>query len=111
MVARGTPPREDENARIELKIDPDRPLEVDENERVDHWSRSTLVNVAAGQEVAVKHPAVPGENGTTVIGSAVKAAVVKDIAFPAGSGLGGVAYQDKNYFPTIFTFADRYAAP
>ena len=23
----------------------------------------------------------------------------------------GVAYQDKNYFPTIFTFADRYAAP
>ncbi len=87
VVARGTPPREGENARIELKIDPDRPPEVNENERVDHWNRSTLINVAAGQEVAVKHPAVPGENGTTVIGSTVKAAAVKDIAFPAGSGL------------------------
>lgn len=87
VVARGTSPREGENARIELKIDPDRPPEVNENERVDHWNRSTLINVAAGQEVAVKHPAVPGENGTTVIGSTVKAAAVKDIAFPAGSGL------------------------
>ena len=48
-----------------------------------HWNRSTLVNVAAGQKVAMKHPAVPGENGTTVIGSTVKAAAVKDIAFPA----------------------------
>ena len=88
VVARGIPPREGKNARIELKIDPDRPLEVDENERVDHWNRSTLVNVTTGQEIAVKHPAVPGENGTTVIGSVVKAAAVKDIAFPAGSGLG-----------------------
>ena len=87
VVARGIPPREGKNARIEIKIDPDRPPEVDENEKVDHWNRSTLINVATGQEIAVKHPAVPGENGTTVVGSEVKAATVKDIAFPAGSGL------------------------
>ena len=86
-VAKGTPPQEGRHARIELLLDPDRPPEVDENERVDHWSRSTLVNVLKGREVAVKHPAVPGVDGTTVIGSAVKAAAVKDVSFPAGSGL------------------------
>lgn len=87
VVAKGAPPREGKNARIELRVDPDKPPEVDEHERVDHWKRSTLVNVVVGQEVAVKHPAVPGENGTTVIGSVVKAAAVRDAAFPAGSGL------------------------
>ena len=87
VVAKGVPPKDGQNARIELKIDPDKPPEVNENERADHWNRSTLVNVLAGQEVAVKHPAVPGVDGTTVIGSAVKAAVVKDVAFPSGAGL------------------------
>lgn len=86
-VAKGAPPQEGSHARIELLLDPDRPPEVDENERVDHWSRSTLVNILKGREVAVKHPAVPGVDGTTVIGSAVKAAAVKDASFPAGSGL------------------------
>ena len=87
VVAEGAFPREGQNAKIELKVDPDKPPEVDENERVDHWNRSTLINVLAGQEIAVKHPAVPGMDGTTVIGTAVKAPVVKDVAFPAGAGL------------------------
>lgn len=87
VVAKGVPPVEGQNARIELRVDPDRPPEVGEDERVDHWKRSTLVNVLKGQEVAVKHPAVPGVDGTTVIGSKIKAAAVKDASFPAGGGL------------------------
>ncbi|MDO4785386.1 MAG: FapA family protein [Fretibacterium sp.] len=87
VVAQGTPPRDGQHARIELLVDPERPPEVAEDERVDHWSRSTLVSVLKGQEIAVKHPAVPGVDGTTVIGSPIRTAAVKDVSFPAGDGL------------------------
>ncbi|MDR3264912.1 MAG: FapA family protein [Synergistaceae bacterium] len=88
VVARGREPRNGEAARIELIVDPDRAPEVDENaQKVDYRSRSVFVNVVKGQQVAVKHPPTEGEDGMSVLGTVIRAAAGKDMAFPAGSGL------------------------
>ncbi|MBR1672804.1 MAG: DUF342 domain-containing protein [Fretibacterium sp.] len=86
-VAHGQPPVEGKDARIELFVDPDKPFVVHGDEKVDFWSRSTLVTVHPGQEVAVKHPLELGTNGVSVIGTPVKAATVKNTDFAFGEGL------------------------
>ena len=86
-VARGVPPVEGKNARIELILDPDRPPEIREGEKIDFWSRSALINVHPGEVVAVKRAAVPGRNGSTVVGMTLAAAEVKDADFSFGEGL------------------------
>ena len=87
VVARGVPPVSGKNARIELLMDPDKPPEIRADEKIDFWSRSALVNVHPGDEVAVKHSVEPGVDGTTVIGSTLKAPAVKDTDFSFGEGL------------------------
>ncbi|MCR4817634.1 MAG: FapA family protein [Fretibacterium sp.] len=86
-VARGQPPVEGKDAFIEFYIDPDKPFVVHEDEKIDYWSRSMLVTVHPGQEVAVKHPLEAGKNGLSVIGTPVKAATVKNTEFAFGEGL------------------------
>ena len=86
-VARGQLPVEGKDAYIEFYINPDKPFVVREDEKIDYWSRSTLVTVHPGQEVAVKHPLEVGKNGLSVIGTPVKAATVKNIEFSFGEGL------------------------
>ncbi|MDR3230189.1 MAG: FapA family protein [Synergistaceae bacterium] len=87
-VARGREPRNGENARIELILDPDRVPEVDEDaQKVDYRSRSVFVNVVKGQKIADKQLPTAGEDGMSVLGTVIRAAAGKDIAFSAGSGL------------------------
>ena len=87
VVARGMPPIQGTDAIIEMIIDPDKPIEVGDDEKVDFWNRSALVTVRTGDKVAVKHPLVPGTDGKTVVGTPMKAAAVKDVNFSAGEGL------------------------
>jgi uncharacterized protein (DUF342 family) len=88
IVAQGTPPQNGKNAWIEELVDPDQVPQVDlDAQKVDHRARSFFVNVRQGQEIAVKHPATGGENGTSVLGISIKAVPGKDTAFPVGSGL------------------------
>ena len=56
-------------------------------QKIDYRARSFFVNVRQGQEIAVKHPATAGEDGTSVLGTTIKAVPGKDVAFPIGSGL------------------------
>ncbi|MBQ9904330.1 MAG: DUF342 domain-containing protein [Synergistaceae bacterium] len=86
-VAFGTPPVEGKNARIELIKDPDRPFDVRDDEKIDFWSRSTIVTVHPGQEIAVKHPLVNGKNGVDVTGAIVKSMPVHNVDFSFGDGL------------------------
>ncbi|MCR5347249.1 MAG: FapA family protein [Fretibacterium sp.] len=86
-VAKGLDPVEGKDAYIEYYINPDKPFEVSGDEKVDYWSRSMLVTVHPGQEVAVKHPAEAGKNGMSVIGTLVKAPTVKNVEFAFGEGL------------------------
>ncbi|MBQ9566342.1 MAG: DUF342 domain-containing protein [Synergistaceae bacterium] len=86
-VATGQPPVEGKDAYIELYIDPNKPFVVREDEKIDYWSRSTLVTVHPGQEVAIKHPLEVGKNGVSVVGTSVKAPAVKNVEFSFGDGL------------------------
>ncbi len=87
VVASGVPPVEGKDAYIELLKDPDKPFDVDDDERVDFWSRSTIVTVHPGQEIALKHPLVTGKNGLDVTGGVVKYKPVRNIEFSFGDGL------------------------
>lgn len=88
LAAQGEIPQNGEDARIELLIDPDRVPEIDQNvQKVDYRTRSTVVNVRRGQTIAVRHPPTEGKNGTSVVGTPIRAAAGKDISFSAGGGL------------------------
>ena len=87
VVASGVPPVEGKDAYIELLKDPDKPFDVDDEEKIDFWSRSTIVTVHPGQEIAVKHPLVTGKNGVDVTGGVVKYKPVRNVEFSFGDGL------------------------
>ena len=87
VVATGTPAIEGKDAYIELIKDPDKPFEVRDDEKIDFWSRSTIVTVHPGQEIAVKHPLESGKNGVNVVGGVVKYKPVRNIEFSFGDGL------------------------
>ena len=86
-VATGIPPVEGKDAYIELIKDPDKPFEVREDEKIDFWSRSTIVVVHPGQEIALKHPLQSGKNGVDVTGGVVKYKPVRNVEFSFGDGL------------------------
>ena len=87
VVAEGVKPVEGKNAYIELIKDPDKPFEVRDDEKIDFWSRSTIVTVHPGQEIAIKHPLENGKNGIDVTGAVAKAKPVKNVEFSFGEGL------------------------
>lgn len=87
VVANGIAPVEGRDAYIELIKDPDKPFEVRDDEKVDFWSRSTIVTVHPGQEIALKHPLENGKNGVDVTGAVAKAKPVKNVDFSFGEGL------------------------
>ena len=86
-VASGIPPVEGTDAYIELIKDPDKPFEVRDDEKIDFWSRSTIVTVHPGQEIAIKHPLKTGKNGVDVTGGVVKYKPVRNVEFSFGDGL------------------------
>lgn len=86
-VALGIPPVEGKDAYIELIKDPDKPFEVRDDEKIDFWSRSTIVVVHPGQEIAIKHPLQSGKNGVDVTGGVVKYKPVRNVEFSFGDGL------------------------
>ena len=87
VVATGIPPVEGKDAVIELIKDPDKPFDVRDDEKIDFWSRSTIVTVHPGQEIAIKHPLVNGKNGVDVTGGVAKAQSVRNVDFSFGEGL------------------------
>ena len=87
VVANGVPPVEGKDAYIELLKDPDKPFEVRDDEKVDFWSRSTIVTVHPGQEIAIKHPLQTGKNGVDVTGGVAKYKPVRNTEFSFGEGL------------------------
>jgi uncharacterized protein (DUF342 family) len=88
VVAEGTPPQNGENASIEVLVDPDKPVELDqEAEKVDYREISAFVYVKEGQEVAIMHPPTAGESGTSVLGEEIKPKPGSDMAFLASIGL------------------------
>ncbi|MBQ9566385.1 MAG: DUF342 domain-containing protein [Synergistaceae bacterium] len=87
VVAKGKPPVEGKDAFIELIRDPNHPFEIRDDEKIDYWSRSSLVTVHPGQEIAIKHPLEQGREGITVLGTPVKVPPAKNAEFSFGAGL------------------------
>ncbi|GHS94689.1 polymerase [Synergistales bacterium] len=90
LVAKGEPPKNGSNAKIELILDPDKAGEQEAEqttEKIDYRTRSVFLNVHKGDKIAEKHLATEGTDGMSVLGAPLKAAPGKDVAFSAGSGV------------------------
>ena len=77
VVAKGTPPSDGTNAKIEYKFDTSAEkkakVQVDEHGNVDHRQTNLVESVEEGTLLATKVPAVHGEEGMTVMGDKLPA--------------------------------------
>ncbi len=90
VVARGCPPVDGENARIDFKFKKDeiagKPTELLDG-RVDFYNLNLIQNVEPGDILAVKIPATPGTPGYTVTGEEIPAKPGKDIQIGIGKNV------------------------
>ena len=90
-VAKGTPPKDGQDASIELKFETSgagKPkAKEDEHGNVDHRELNLIDSVEAGDVLAVKQPPVPGEPGKNVLGDELPAEPGKDIDMPLGENV------------------------
>lgn len=89
-VAAGKPQRDGVNGKYEYFFTPSdlsKAPAVREDGSVDYTSMRALQNVHAGDQIALYHPAVAGENGRTITGRELRAAVSKDLVPLSGKGV------------------------
>lgn len=85
-AAKGIPPENGKDAKIEYKVDLNvlKPKKVGEN--VDMKELGTVINVLQGQEIAEKTVAFAGHEGVSVLGKKIPAYIGKDKNLPSGKG-------------------------
>ncbi|MBN1625797.1 MAG: DUF342 domain-containing protein [Deltaproteobacteria bacterium] len=76
-IAKGTPPRKGENARVDVKIGKDAP----------NKDPKASVMVKPGQVIAIKIPATSGAPGKNIFGEDIPAVPGDDISFAAGENV------------------------
>ena len=86
VTAKGDPPENGRDARIDYKIDLNvlKPRAV--GDRVDMKELGSVINVFQGQEIAEKHPLVQGRDGMSLMGKRIPAYNGKDKNLPSGKG-------------------------
>lgn len=88
LVAEGFPPQPGEDERVELLFLKEGEQSIDpEAQRVDFRETSTIVSVAEGTLLAVKHPATPGREGKGVTGEVLPPPSPRLIELRAGKGV------------------------
>ena len=90
LVAEGEKPVEGEDARLELKFDPDRKnnkVTVLDDGTVDYYNLNRIINVKEGDLLAKKHPQVQGEDGKKINGEIIPAPETNDIELPVGENV------------------------
>ncbi|MDN5346795.1 MAG: uncharacterized protein PWP65_359 [Clostridia bacterium] len=89
VLARGRPPQPGKDAWIEyfFLMEEAARVEVDEEEKVDYREMIIRSSVAAGEVLAVKHPALPGEAGMSVTGKEIPPPEPRDVILVAGKGV------------------------
>ncbi len=101
-VAKGTPPTDGQSASIDYKFntsdDKKVELKADEHGNVDHRAMNLVQSVEEGTLLAVKVPAVAGQEGMTCLGNKIPVKEGRDVPLPVGEnvkatedGLGLVA--------------------
>ena len=75
VAAEGRPPVNGSDAEFAFTFQPVQVpgLPIEGTDRIDYKERGTLQNVCAGDRLAVKTPAAPGEDGLDVFGNAIPA--------------------------------------
>lgn len=99
-VAAGQPLKDGVNGWYEFFFTPgdlSKAPKIREDGSVDYTSMRSLQNVHVGDRIALYHPAEPGQNGVTVTGKELRAAVAKDQAPLTGKGVIRDE-QDKNLY-------------
>lgn len=87
LVARGTPPKDGENARISYHFETDRTrvhLQELKTGKINFKELNLIHNVVKGQPLAQKLPAQRGTPGKTVTGTYLPAQSGKDVSIPLG---------------------------
>lgn len=90
LVARGQPPVNGENARIDYLFQAEQeqysPL-IDQNDRADYREGNIIQNVVPGQLIARKVPATPGFPGRAVTGEMIPPVAGRDTHIKAGKNV------------------------
>ena len=98
LIARGAQPVDGVDGYFEYKFSTsfDNKPKVRPDGSVDYWSVHTIESVVAGQEIAIYHPPVEGEDGFNVKGKPIQAKKGRDQMPIKGKGLevqpDGVTY-------------------
>lgn len=89
IFAKGTPPVNGEDARIEYLFNTSHNLRPKKNEdgSVDYRELNTISRVEEGQLLAKLHPAVPGKDGVDVCGSPVHGRQEKNLKLEFGNNI------------------------
>jgi hypothetical protein len=85
VVAQGKPPRRGHDADVELvRVPPSFMAIAGEDGRVDYRNVENVSQVKAGEIIARKTPADPGEPGVNIFGKEVRPPAVRDARLPKG---------------------------
>lgn len=88
VVAEGRPPKPPVDERVEILFkegEKGRPL-VRADDSVDFYELQSFPSIRQGERLAVKHPAVPGEDGVKVTGEVLQVPEPKAMILQAGPG-------------------------
>lgn len=89
LVAEGKAPVQGKDAYIEYKFNTDKKAKptLNEDGSVDFFHLNILNHCNKGDELAVLHPAVPGEPGSDIMGNKIMPAEVKKVTFDYGHNI------------------------
>ncbi|MFH1148108.1 MAG: flagellar assembly protein A [Pseudomonadota bacterium] len=89
IIARGVPPKPGQDAAILFKPSGDRRAgTMDQHANIDFRDRGSVVQVNAGDVLAIKTAMIKGEPGVTVTGETLPAQPVHDAVFKVGKNVG-----------------------
>ncbi len=98
LVAKGKPPEEGQDGRIEFKIDMKSGPKIDEKGRINYKELDKIKNVEKGQLLAIKWKPVSGKRGTTVTGLGLEPKRAQDVLLFAGKNVYTEEKEDSIYY-------------
>ncbi len=98
LVARGKPPEEGKDGRIEFKVNLSSGPKIDEKGRINYKELDKIKNVEKGQLLAIKWKAIPGKRGTTVTGLGLEPKRTHEALLFAGKNVVTEEKEDSTYY-------------
>ena len=108
-VARGIPPQQGEDGRIEILVESGPVVSFSEDGRADYRNVERYRTVDAGQPIARIFPSVPGKPGVDIHGNSVEPRPVSDVEIDVGPNVSPVpgSYDYLARVHGVFVYNDR----